>query len=81
MNRLIRHAALVIGAVALIACESKPETDTTTATPTVAAPLPAPVPDEQIATAADFEATAAEEITEENAEVELAKLEKEVSEE
>jgi len=72
VSSFIRYA-VVIG-LALAGCEGKKEE---------AAPAEAPsavaVPDDQIATAADFEDKAAQEINEGNAEQELAKLEQEVS--
>lgn len=75
MNPLARYGLVLVGALALAlaACEQKKQE----AAPAAAA---APVPDDQIATPADFDEKAATEITEDNAEQELAKLEKEISE-
>jgi hypothetical protein len=73
MSSFIRWGLVMAGAVALAACEDKkPE-----AAPSASS---APVPDDQIATSADFEEKAAQEITADNAEQELGKLEKEISE-
>lgn len=72
MSSFIKYGVVIV--VALAGCEAKKQE---------AAPAPAQsavaVPDDQIATAADFEDKAAQEITESNAEQELAKLEQEVS--
>jgi PBP1b-binding outer membrane lipoprotein LpoB len=72
MSSLIRYGVVMMGALALVGCEAKKQE---------AAPAPsaAPVADDQIATSADFEDNAAQEINETNAEQELAKLEQEVS--
>jgi len=62
----------MIVALAAESCEAKKQE---------AAPAPSAVAvsDDQIATSADFDETAAQEINEDNAEQEMAKLEQEVS--
>jgi hypothetical protein len=72
MSSAIRYGLVMSCALAVGGCEAKKQE---------AAPAPSAtaVADEQIATPAEFEESAAQEINEANAEEELAKLEKEVS--
>ena len=64
----------MIVALAVAGCEAKKQEPAP-----APAPSAAPVSDDQIATSVDFEEKAAQEITEDNAEQELAKLEQEIS--
>lgn len=83
MSALGRCGLLVMGALALAACQEKKNeaaASAVAAAPAVSA-APAQVADDQIATPADFEEEAAKEINEDNADQELSKLEQEVSKE
>jgi hypothetical protein len=74
MNTMTRLGLVFAATAALAGCDPKKQET---------APAPsatARVSDEQIATPADFEEQAATEITEDNVEQELAKVEKEISE-
>ena len=72
MSSRIGCGFAMIVALALAGCEAKKQEP---APP----PSAAPVSDDQIATSVDFEEKAAQEITEDNADQELAKLEQEIS--
>ena len=81
MNALWRYASLSIGVLALAACQEKKNEGAASAvavTPAASA-APAEVADDRIAIPADFEEEADKEITEDNADQELSKLEQEVS--
>ena len=75
MNRIARCAIVLLVAGSASACQKS----SSEATPAPAASA-APVPDEQLMTPADFEDRVATEITPENAEQELDKIEKEIAE-
>ena len=80
MSALGRHGTLMIGVLALAGCEEKNQSSPPPATSArVASAVPAPVADDDVAVPEDFEDQAATEITDDNAEQELSKLEQEVS--
>ena len=82
MSALGRYGSLLIGALALAACQEKSQgTAPAVSAAPVASVAPAQVADDQIAIPADFEEQAAKDITEDNADQELSKLEQEVSKE
>jgi uncharacterized lipoprotein YbaY len=75
MKRILHCAIILLVGASVGACQKS----SGEATPAPAASA-APVPDEQLMTPADFEDRVATEITPENAEQELDKLEKEIAE-
>ena len=79
MNAFIGLASLVAALTLVVACESKSKPSDTPAPSASAAPAAA-VADDQLTTPADFEEKAATEINADNAEQELAEIEKEIGE-
>jgi hypothetical protein len=79
MNGFIGLASLVAALSLLGACENKSKPSDTPAPSAPSAPVAA-VADEQLSTPADFDEQAAKEIDSDNAEQELAKIEKEIAE-
>ena len=79
MNCLTGLASLVAALTLLAACESKSKPSDTPAPSASSAPAAA-VADDQLTTPEDFEEKAATEINADNAEQELAEIEKEIGE-
>ena len=79
MNGVIGFGGLVVALSLVPACEGKTKPSDAPTPSAPSAPAVA-VADDQLMTPADFEEKAAEEINSDNAEQELAKIEKEIGE-